>query len=1079
MLAVSKKIFCVILLLVAHFMPLLAQGTSAELVGVIRDASGASIPGATVDARNLATNAVRRGVSNAAGGFSVLELNPGVYDVTVEKDGFQTLRQTGLELQVNQTARLELQLKVGSVSEAIEVTAQAPQINTENASRGDVIASEELQEMPLDGRNFQDLAFMVPGVAENAEGDSGSPFAVNGTRSDNTNFYMDGFNNRDPRYGGAQASPNLDAMQEFKMETAGFSAEYGRLAGGVISVVLKGGANKVHGSIFEFVRNDKFDARNFFSDDKNKLRRNQFGATLSGPVFVPRLYDGRNRSFFLFSWESYRDVTGANRLSRVPTDLERMGDFSQTVDVGGRAVSIRDPLAANAAFPRNVIPQSRMNPIAAKILPYWPEANRPGQVNNFIASAVTTGPWDNYLWKFDQTISSKDSMSFRYQRREASGVNPFLGSPVGTFGGTSISVQHLLGANATHMYTPTLIQDFRVSLSRNGSHSGLVDGGRDFTGEFGIPGTTKDPHLIGFPIIDVRDVAMIGDKNDKPSDTTVNLYQVSSSLTWVRNRHQVKFGGDLLRSQTFQPYYNNSRGVFKFLGNWSGQPFSDFLIGLPDSASRQTTPPLNYLFATDYSLFVQDDFKVNSRLTLNLGLRWELSGPQYDKYGRYSGFVPSLGKLIVVDDRGLPNMAALVASVKLTDTVGLARDYGLPKSLMNLNYRDFTPRFGFAWRPFGGNRSVVRGGFGVFSSKSAQNPMTAQMSNVFPFGISQTVNRKATDPGYVTLENPFANASGAAISVGGVDLNPPIQYVMSWNLTVEREVRRLGAIEIAYTGSKGTHLSYTTDINRNLYSLQYQQPNGSFPRPFPQIGNAINYFQFGANSIYNSGTITLRRRFNNGLFYRVNYVYSKSIDNSSTFSGTGNGGPRQIQDPNNLAAERGRSNFDVGHTFTMNFSYQAPWRRAQWKWLMGGWQMAGTGRANTGAPFTPTTSNFNLSLGTAIRPDRLGKGAMANPTPDRWFDVSAFSVVPNGSYRFGSSGRNIIDGPGNVAINLSLYKNFKMRERDQLQFRWEAFNVLNHTNFNLPNTAVNAITGGTITAAKAARTVQFGVRYQF
>ncbi len=1078
MLAVSKKIFYVILL-VAQFTPLLAQGTWAGLVGVIRDASGASIPGATVDARNLATNAVRRGVTNAAGGFSVLELNPGIYDVTVEKDGFQTLRQTGLELQVNQTARLELQLKVGSVSEAIEVTAQAPQINTENAARGDVIASEELQEMPLDGRNFQDLAFMVPGVAENAEGDNGGPFAVNGTRSDNTNFYMDGFNNRDPRFGGAQASPNLDSIQEFKMETAGYSAEYGRLAGGVVSVVLKGGANKVHGSVFEFVRNDKFDARNFFSAGKDKLRRNQFGATLSGPVRLPRLYDGRNRSFFLFSWESYRDVAGASRLSRVPTVLERQGDFSQTVDVSGRAVSIRDPLAANAAFPGNRIPQGRVSPISAKILPYWPEPNRPGQVNNFIASAVNTSPWNNYLWKFDQNLSSRDNLSIRYQRRESSGVNPFLGSPVGTFGGTSSSVQHLIGLNATHMFTPTVIQDFRASLSRNSSHGHNVNRGRDFTEEFGIPGTTKDPHLIGFPTIDVRDAAVLGNKSDRPSDVTVNLYQVSSSVTWVHNRHQIKFGGEILRSQTFQPYYNNNRGTFRFLGNWSGQPFADFLIGLPDSASRQTTPPLNYLFSSDYGLFVQNDFKATQRLTLNIGLRWELSGPQYDKFGRYSGFVPSIGKLIVADDRALPDMAALVASVKLTDVVGLARDYGLPKSLMYLNYRNFAPRFGFAWRPFGGNRSVVRGGFGVFSSKSAQNPMTSQMSNVFPFAINQTVNRKASDPGYVTLENPFANASGAAVSVGGAELRSPIQYVMSWNLTLEREVRRLGAIEIAYGGSKGTHLSFTTDINRNLYSLQYQLPNGNFPRPYPQIGNAINYFQFGANSIYNSGTVTLRRRFKSGLFYRVNYVFSKSIDNSSTFSGTGNGGPRQIQDPNNLAAERGRSNFDVGHAFTMNFSYQAPWRRAQWKWLMGGWQMAGTGRATTGAPFTAITSNFNLSQGTAIRPDRLGKGTMANPTPDRWFDVSAFAVVPNGSYRFGSSGRNILDGPGNVAINLSLYKNFKLRERDQLQLRWEGFNVLNHANFNLPNTAVNAITGGTITAAKAARTVQFGVRYQF
>jgi hypothetical protein len=1073
------RILSAALLLAVSLAPVRAQSPAGGLVGIIRDASGAGVPDAAVGVRNVETNITRQGRTDHQGGFAIPNLPPGNYDVTVEKAGFQKLRESGLELQVNQTARLELQLTVGALSEAIEVKARAPQINTENAARGDVVSADELQEMPLDGRDFQDLAFLVPGVARNAEGDNAGPFAVNGARSDNTNFYLDGFNNRDPRFGGAQASPNLDAMQEFKMETSGYSAEFGRLAGGVMSVVLKGGTNRMHGTLFEFVRNDKFDARNFFAADKNKLRRNQFGGTLNGPVWLPRLYDGRNRTFFLFSWESYRSVAGNNKLSRVPTELERQGDFSQTVDVSGKLVTIKDPLAANAVFPANRVPSERFNPIASNILPYFPLPNRPGQANNYLSSAVSTGPWNSYMSKIDQTISARDSFSFRYQRRDSGGINPFVLSPLGTFGAESSGIQHLLGFNATHLFSPTLIQEFRFSLSRNTSHGQNVDAGENLTLKLGISGTTTDPHFIGFPIINVRDLATLGDKSDRPSDVAVNLYQWSDTITWVKNRHLIKFGGEILRSQTFQPYGNNTRGTVNFLGNWTGQPFADFLIGLPDSASRQSVVPLNYLFSTDCSAFVQDDFKISSRLTLNLGLRWELPGSQYDKYGRYSGFVPSLGKLIVADDRGTPNLTALVDSVKLTGIVGLARDYGIPQSLVFKRYHDLAPRFGFAWRPLGGNRSVVRGGFGVFDSKSAQNPMTQSMSNVFPFGITQTVNRTATNPNALSFANPFANASGAAVNVGGVDMYAPRQYLLSWNLTMEREVRGLGAVEISYAGSKGTHLSYTSDINRPLYTLDMRQPNGSFPRPYPQISNAINYFQFGANSIYNSGTLTLRRRFSNGLFYRVNYVYSKSIDNSSTFSGTGNGGPKQIQDPRNLAAERARSNFDSGHSFTVSFSYQAPWRRAQLKWLMGGWQLAGTGRAYTGAPFTPVTSNFNLALGTAIRPDRLATGTVAKPTPDRWFDVAAFPVVPNGSYRFGSSGRNILDGPGMIALNFSLFKNYKIRERDQLQFRWELFNVSNHPNFNLPNASVNALNGATITTAQAPRTMQFGIRYQF
>ncbi len=1061
---------------------LCGQSPTAAVVGIIRDASGASIPDATVKIRNMDTNILRKSVSGQDGGFSVPGLAPGSYEVVIEKAGFQTLRETGVELQVNQTARLEPQLKVGSMTEAVEVKAQISLLNTENASKGDVIVAQEIMEMPLNGRNFQDLALLIPGVAPNAEGDFSGPFAVNGARADNTNFYLDGFNNRAPRFGGAMANPNLDAMQEFKFETANYSAEYGRLAGGVMSVVFKSGTNQLHGTLFEFMRNDKFDARNFFADNKDKLRRNQFGAVLSGPIWIPKVFDGRNRTFFMFSWESYRDVTGNLRLSRVPTELERQGDFSQTRDVSGNLIQIKDPFAANAAFPLNRIPVERFSPVSAKIIPFWPLPNRPGQANNYFASAVDSNPWDSFLWKFDHSITSKDSVAIRYHRRTNDGslAFPGAGSPLGTFSEVQRTVEQIAGLNATHLFTPTLINEFRFGLSRMGTHQISVDSGHDYGTELGIAGITTNPYLMGFPKITVRDLATLGDMADRPVDNTVNVYQLSDAITWVKSKHQFKFGGEILRSQSFQPYYANNRGTFNFLGNWTGQPYADFVLGLLESGSRQSTPPLNYLFSTDAGVFAQDDFKVTPRLTLNFGLRWEVPGPQKDKYGRMAGFVRELGKIIVSDDRALPNLDSLVASVGLTGIVGVARDYGLPRSLVYTRYLNFAPRFGFAWRPFGGNRTVLRGGYGIFNSKSATNPLTQVMSNVFPWAINQNVNRVAGNPSALSFADPFRTASGASISVGGNDLNAPTPYLQSWNLTVERELRRFGAFEIAYAGSKGTHLGYSSDINRNYYSLDMRLPNGTFPRPYPQINNTITYFLYGANSIYNSGTVTLRKRFNSGFFYRINYVYAKSIDSGSALQYGPAGSSRQIQDPRNLAAERGRSNFDIGHSFTMDFSYQIPWRgRSSLGWMMRGWQLAGSGRASTGQPLTPITSNFNLNLGSAIRPDRLAKGTVPNPTPDRWFDVSAFSVVPNGSYRFGSSGRNILDGPGFVGVNLSLHKNIKIRERDQLQFRWEVFNVFNHANFSLPNTAVNAITGSTIVRAGASRTMQFGLRYQF
>jgi hypothetical protein len=782
----------------------------------------------------------------------------------------------------------------------------------------------------------------------------------------------------------------------------------------------------------------------------------------------------------MFSWESFRDATGNNQLSRVPTPLERQGNFSQTVDATGKVTPIKDPFAANAVFPGNIIPANRFNSVSTKILPYDPLPNRPGnQANNYLANVSSHSPWNSYLMKFDQRASEKDSFGFRYQLRLNGGEVPFDGGPLGLWGTLRNTHQHILGLNYTRLFTPTLINELRAGLYRTVGRQLLADAGTDFASQFGIAGIATDPAVAGFPSIAVTGLATLGDKTDRPSIATTNNYSYSETLTWVHGRHQAKFGGTLLRNQNFQPYYTNVRGTFNFTGFWTGQPFADFLLGTLNSAARQSTPPQNYLFSTNSGLFAQDDFKISSRLTLNFGLRWELLGRQHDKFGRMAGFEPSLGKIILADDRGVPDLPQLLASTGLASIVGVARDYDLPPSLVRLRYTAFAPRFGFAWRPFGGNRTVLRGGYGIFNSQSQNNGQTLQMSNVFPYAINQNVSRVANNPAALSFANPFQTAGAAAVSVGGMDPNAPTQYLQSWNMTIEHEVRTLGAVEVAYAGSKGTHLSYSSDINRNYYTLAMRQPNGSFPRPFPQINNAITYFQFGGNSIYNSGMITLRRRFTRGFFYRFNYVYAKSIDNASTFSGGGNGGPRQIQDPRNLAAERGRSNFDIGHNFTMNFSYQVPWRARQMSWLMRGWQLAGTGRAFTGGPFTPVNTNANLALGEAIRPDRVRKGTVPKPTPEQWFDITAFPVVPDNSFRFGTSGRNILDGPGFIGVNLSLDRTMRIGERQRVQFRWEAFNVFNHANFNLPNTSVNTVTGGTITTAGTARTMQFGLRYEF
>jgi len=485
------------------------------------------------------------------------------------------------------------------------------------------------------------------------------------------------------------------------------------------------------------------------------------------------------------------------------------------------------------------------------------------------------------------------------------------------------------------------------------------------------------------------------------------------------------------------------------------------------------------MFTSSYGFFAQDDFKASSRLTLNVGVRYDILKPPEEKYGREASFNPDLGKIIVADSSTLPNLSSLLAQLGLSPNLfGTAQQYGLPRSLVYTNYGNVGPRFGLAWRPFGGNRMVVRGGYGIYwSNFSEQNNIRIDLSDGVPFALTQIFNRQLNNPYALTLSNPFPAGLGSYSGVGGsagYDPHAPSQYLQSWNLTLEREIGRDLAIEVAYTGSKGTHLVRQYDINQPFYNPALQLPNGTFPRPYAGL-NTINYYWFGANSIYTAGTFTLRRRFNHGLFYRINYTYSKSIDDGSQVRASGAGGYTGAQNSQDIRAERGRSDWDRGHSFTGDGSWELPFRGR----VAHGWQLAGSGRAYTGAPFTPQVSNVNLNLGQANRPNRIAKGTLPNSSPTAWFNLSAFPAVPTGTYKFGDSGRNILDGPGLESINVALYRNLPIRERFTVQVRWEAFNVLNHANLNIPIVYVNQVNGGTITGAGDGRSMQFGLRLKF
>jgi hypothetical protein len=536
-----------------------AQNPTATLVETVTDPTGSAVMAAKVEVRNSGTNEVRKLETDQRGEFTVPNLPPGIYDVSISHPGFRTLHETGLELQLEQQARMEYRLLIGSLADKVEVTASAPLVNTENGKKGDVMVAAEIAEMPLDGRDFTSLGLLTPGaVVGLPQGGFGSFAAISGARADNTNMLVDGNNNRSAYGGGAVSRPSIDAIQEFKIETSGYSAEFGRLAGGVVNVVIKSGGNQIHGALFEFLRNDKLNARNFFATTIPEYRQNQFGGMVSGPVVIPTLYDGRNRTFFLFSWESYRQRQGSSALAAVPTVAVRQGDFSAYAP-------IKDPLSPGIFFPNNQIPLARMSASSLKAQAFYPQPNHAGP-NNYYAAPPTPSNWDNPMVKIDQILSSRDSLSFRYLKRYDRSATP---STFADFGVRRGDHQLLTGLTYTRVFSPTLVNEARFGYSRTPTFSIPFDQGTNYNAQLGMSGGPTDPKLIGFPEITISGYAQLGPAFQQPNSYTANGFDLSDTLTWVKGPHLIKFGADALRTQYNQLAANNTRGTYNFTNVWT------------------------------------------------------------------------------------------------------------------------------------------------------------------------------------------------------------------------------------------------------------------------------------------------------------------------------------------------------------------------------------------------------------------------------------------------------------------------------------------------------------------------------
>ncbi|MBI3207425.1 MAG: TonB-dependent receptor [Candidatus Solibacter usitatus] len=1039
-----------------------AQNFEATLTGLASDPSGALIAGVTVRLSNLDTGRAITVRTNQSGAYTVAGLVPGAYELTAELTGFKKYLQSGITLQVNQSARVDFTMQLGALTEAVQVTAETPLVNSETGAKGQVITNHEIVDLPLNGRDFHELAYLTPGVVDLPEGiatSNSGVTAINGGRADGVNYLVDGLNNRNVRDGAPIAQPSVDAVLEFKVQTSAYAADFGTVGSGLINVALKAGTNQFHGSLYEFARDDAFDARSFFDPGKSPLRRHQYGGTLGGPVRLPR-YNGRDRTHFFVSYEGLTQQRGDARLVRVPTLTDRAGNFSALLQ-GANRIFLRDPTISGtcgatvqtACFPGNIIPASRVHPIATKILKLVPLPNREG-ANNFQTSQVSEAANRNNILKLDQRLTDRLHMALTYVGGANSGVNPYGASNLPGFGLTSEGATHLAGLHLTQVIRPAITNSFRFSYSRSGSVSdwqrrddpALLDAVQALT-------IAKDPVYNGMPRVTITGFDQIGHHASYPGDIMVNGFQYIDTLSIVKGKHYLRVGAEFNRSQYFQYYPNNSRGTITFQGRVTGGtatpvPMADFLLGLPDTSSRLLSPRKNYLFYNTAAGFAQDDYRITRRLTLNIGVRYDFLPPPVEKFNLLSNFVPELRRIVV------------------------AGDAALPRSLVYSRKKNFAPRFGFAWRPWDSNRWVVRGGYGLFFTNSAQNGIRILLANNSPYSESQNFSRSTADPLAFTISDPFPTSNAGVVAAAlpsGVSSNSPPSYMQNFNFTIERQIAAQLVAEISYAGSLGLHLSRKYDVNQQIRFSPQQ-----IARPFPQYSGAIQYVSYGGKSNYHALQTTVRRSFRSGVGFRANFVWSKAIDDTSGLTGTGSEGA--AQDSRNLRLERGQSGFNRPRAFTLDFSYLLPLGRGR---LVRGWQVNGILRAYDGQPFTPADSTFNFAQGGASRPDRIGDGRLANPSVERWFNVSDFVRVPTGAFRFGTSGRDILSGPPKRQLDVSLLKTFTLPREYKLQFRAEVFNVPNIANFYLPVANVDVSNAATITRAQPGREVQLGLKFLF
>ena len=1054
-----------------------AQMNTAEIAGAVRDASGAVIPGAGVTAVHLETLLKFTAPTNETGEYVIEHLPLGDYSLTVSAPRFKAAADLHVILHVGDRVRRDFALEVGEMDQVILVEANTGPLQEQSAAIKDVIENQQVLDLPEKDREFLGLALLSGGVVNppgGTRGDSlqqtGKLINILGQRTGHNLFLLDGVSVTDEYYNNVVVNPSLDGIQEFNLDKTNYSAEFGGKSGGVINVVTKSGTNTLHGDVYEFLRNNVFDARNFFDragQPAPPFHENQFGAALGGPAID-------NKTFFFVNYEGQIIHESLAHVFTVPTAAERAGDFSGLAAI--------DNPVTHQAFPGNVI-DLPLSAAATALLAKVPLPNLPGAGNNLLSVAEQRNHDNQYTARLDHQFSSKDNASARVSVFDAHETDPFGSSVLNEallpgFGRTLKTHSVSLQGSETHTFSPDLLNEIRFGWLRVSGGQGDPNAGNIFAAQYGLQGTTTNPGDFGYPQVSLSNAfTTIGDATGFTSrvDRDFEFYENASAH---RGAHTLQFGGYFFRLSFNPSYPNDARGVYTFSGQYTGNPLADLLLGDPSQAQAGIGEGAENAHTTWAHFYVQDGWQATHNLKFDLGLRYEFNRNLMARSNQTSDIDLSApgGPAFVVagSPASLSSTASLLAALSPIPMIAAAST-GWNNSLLTPKNLRLSPRVGLAWAAT--NKTVVRAGFGIYTNQAAYSILQNLAENV-PFFLLKTVTNGATAPTYTT-QNILASTPTGTVGANSVDHNFAIEYNAVWNATVQRAITTNTTLEAEYIGSRTVHADSSTAVNVPMVF--------GGPRPYPNL-SAFTTIRWNGWATFNGLTLKAVRRFTGGLSFYSTYTLSKSVDDASD-TGTTNAEYNLPQNVYAPALEKADSSFDHRQRFTANAVYALPFGKASRGWIPRAardWRASGIVTVQSGAPFTVNLSSaagqdvahIGLVSGNNIeRPDLVSNPNDGPKTPAEWFSTAAF-VLP-AQDTFGSAGRNVVTGPGLASLDLSLQKEGRLKERCKLQFRLDLYNSLNRANFDLPGRIFGASNFGVIASAEDPREFQFALKLMF